>query len=122
MSSRVEKGCNGLNNPTQPEGLGLKRVESPLGLNPSTLPGELPPRISPRRSARAHLPALDESFPWLRSTFAASLERLTTPDGEWGEDPLAGMVAVPLADLMPPSDHFQRAVRAANPSQAWRRS
>ena len=46
--------------------------------------------MTPRHSARQHLPALVESFDALKATFGASLEYLTTPDGTWGQDPTEG--------------------------------
>ena len=45
--------------------------------------------LTPRQSARRHLPELDQTFDRLRSTFGATLECLTTPDGTWGTDPTA---------------------------------
>lgn len=43
--------------------------------------------MTPRESARAHLPELDATFDALKARFGASLVHLRTPDGEWGREP-----------------------------------
>jgi len=45
--------------------------------------------VTPRKSARTHLPELDQSFPELQAKLGAKVETLTTPDGTWGTNPTA---------------------------------
>lgn len=55
--------------------------------------------MTPRQSARQHLPDLDQTFDELARRFGARLETLTTPDGTWGADPTADWPRLPATDL-----------------------
>jgi hypothetical protein len=71
--------------------------------------------MTPRQSAAVHLPALDETFDRLRSTFGAKLESLTTPDGSWGTDPTADwprLPGLPWTPPWPPVDNSKSSKRA----------
>ena len=51
--------------------------------------------MTPRQSARQHLPDLARDFPEWQARFNATLEHLVTPDGEWGADPTVGCPRLP---------------------------
>lgn len=60
--------------------------------------------MTPRQSARRHLPELDATFDQLKATFGPGvvLEHLATPDGTWGSDPTADWPRVTLTELAGP--------------------
>ena len=76
--------------------------------------------MTPRQSARRHLPDLDATHDEIARRFNAKLVYLATPDGTWGSDETAGWTYVRPSDADPaqwsPST-WPQGVRPGNPKR-----